>query len=221
MSHSAVSDPARPEVVLALSWTGVPEELPAAVRSARQQLAQELADLDRRAVEIEQARTALALRSRLLDQIASIQANSPARGDTRSALPPASVAASMPITHDSPRHVRRKNDAPNPPDDKLGSGSHVSPSSYLRPDQRARRKEQVLAVARSYAIKHGAEFSARDLIPHLEAAKVDIGVRGNYAATAVANIIFHCGDPRFVLARQGVFRYEDAPKATRASKGRP
>lgn len=75
------------------------------------------------------------------------------------------------------------------------------------------------AVVR-YARAHGPEFSARDIVPFLRDENIDLMVKENRASTAVSNLIYHSGDKRFSLLKQGLFRFNEAESVEPGKRGR-
>lgn len=206
MTTSSTSmPPVLPEAILHLIWAGHHSELPAAIRAERARIDEASADLERRSQAIERERNALALRASVLDALAA--GKGPAR--PRDASPASQKPSSENIPRSSADAVSGARTA-----------NSTSPSSLMRPDQRAHRKNLILSAARKYALSNGAEFSARDLIPVLENEGITLGVKESHVATAIANIIFHSGDARFTLARPGVFRFDSSPKKAVATKGK-
>ncbi len=209
MTSNTSTPPVLPDDILHLIWTGSSSGLPAAIRAERARIDEALAELDRRTQAIERERNALALRASVLDALAA--GKTPGR--PRDASPAAPRTGS--------EGVARANAAVPSSRSTDGRGSSsTSPSSQMRPDQRAHRKNLILSAARKYAMANGAEFSARDLVPILHEEGIVLGVKESHVATAIANIIFHSGDPRFTLARPGVFRFDSSPKKAVATKGK-
>lgn len=200
--------PVLPEVILSLIWAGNFAELPSAIRAERARIDEASAELDRRLDAIERERIALAMRASVLDALAA--------GKTPVRPRDASPSTARENTESG---ARAKAAADSRLPDRRPTNS-ASPSSQMRPDQRAHRKNLVLSAARKYALAHGPEFSARDLIPVLEKEGIVLGVQGSHVATAIANIIFHSKDGRFTLARPGVFRFDSVPKKSGATKGK-
>jgi hypothetical protein len=208
-SNTSMS-PVLPEDILHLIWAGNHSGLPAAIRAERSRIDQALAELDRRTQAIEQERSALALRASVLDALAA--GKTPARPRDASPVAPRTGSESVARTNAAASDAKAQDGR---------ASSSVSPSSLMRPDQRAHRKQLILSAARKYALANGAEFSARDLIPILDEEGIVLGVKESHVATAIANIIFHSGDARFTLARPGVFRFDSSPKKAVTTKGKP